>query len=246
MQFTYDAYRELLSLLNQHGYEIANYYNWQTKGRCVILRHDIDSSIERALKFAALEQECGATSTYFVLLRSDFYNVFSPKSIAQLAEIHQMGHEIGLHFDEMAYPAIIGNTAEVKKAILHEAKALESIIDLPVSTVSMHRPSKAILEADLQIPGMINSYSNVFFKQFKYLSDSRHTWREPVMDIVKNEQYEQLHILTHAVGYCEKNTSLQEWTENFLFAALPERWEILNQNFTNLQDVVPKSRIVKG
>lgn len=243
MQFTYDAYRELLSLLKQHGYEIANYHNWQTKRRCVILRHDIDSSIECALKFAALEQECGVASTYFVLLRSDFYNVLSPKSRDWLEEIHQMGHEIGLHFDEMAYPAIIGNITEVKEAILQETKLLESIIDFPISTVSMHRPSKAILEADLQISGMINSYSNVFFKQFKYLSDSRHHWREPVMDIVKNEQHDQLHILTHAVGYFEKDTSLQEWTTAFLHMAVLDRWNILNENFTDLKAVVPKSKI---
>lgn len=245
MQFTYDAYRGLLSLLKQHDYETAGYHNWETKKRCVILRHDIDNSIECALRFAALEQECGVTSTYFVLLRSDFYNVLSRKSRDQLAQIRKMGHAIGLHFDEMAYPKIIGDSAGVKEAILQEAELLQHAINSPVLTVSMHRPSRAILNADLQIPGIVNSYSNVFFKQFKYLSDSRHHWREPVLDIVENEQYEQLHILTHAVGYGEENTSLQQWTAAFLHTAVLDRWNILNENFTDLDSVASRSKIQK-
>ena len=80
MTFTFDGYRSLLWLLREHGYEVANYHNWQEKKRCVILRHDIDSSIEDATAFAALERDEGVTSTYFVLLTSDFYNVFSKAS----------------------------------------------------------------------------------------------------------------------------------------------------------------------
>lgn len=40
MDFTYDGYCSLLSLIEQSGYEIVDYKNWEEKKRCVILRHD--------------------------------------------------------------------------------------------------------------------------------------------------------------------------------------------------------------
>lgn len=45
MKFTYDAYRSLLSLLRERGYAVRNYHNYADAPRCVILRHDIDTSL---------------------------------------------------------------------------------------------------------------------------------------------------------------------------------------------------------
>ena len=39
------------------------------------------------------------------------------------------------------------------------------------------------------VPGMINGYGKVYFKEFKYLSDSRRWWREPVEEIIESGQY---------------------------------------------------------
>ena len=96
MHFTYEAYKNLLSDLKAHGYETASYENWQEKGRCVILRHDIDNDISKALQLAKLEWNVGVKSAYFVLVTSDFYNVFSARSGALLQEIAACGHESGL------------------------------------------------------------------------------------------------------------------------------------------------------
>lgn len=43
MKFTYQAYRELLSLLREQGYAIRNYHDYEDAPRCVILRHDISN-----------------------------------------------------------------------------------------------------------------------------------------------------------------------------------------------------------
>ena len=61
----------------------------------------------------------------------------------------------------------------------------------------MHRPSKDFLEMDLEIPNVINSYQKKFFNDFKYVSDSRMSWRENVEEIVDSEKYSQLHILSY-------------------------------------------------
>lgn len=41
---------------------------------------------------------------------------------------------------------------------------MEKMLNLPISSVSMHRPSKQTLEANYRIPGIINSYSKMFLK----------------------------------------------------------------------------------
>lgn len=75
--FSYDFYRDLLELLSQNKYKVVNYDIWKDYEKCVILRHDIDNDIAKAAKLAEIEYECGVQSTYFVLVTSNFYNVFS-------------------------------------------------------------------------------------------------------------------------------------------------------------------------
>lgn len=164
MNFTYDSYRGLLQLLKKHNYGVATYHNWEQYRRCVILRHDIDNDIEKSVQLAKVEYACDVTSTYFVLVTSDFYNVFSKHSGEMLREIMALGHEIGLHFDEVRYPELAGNTEEICKKIAQEASILRCVTGTPVTTVSMHRPSKEILAANLKIPNIINSYSKDFLK----------------------------------------------------------------------------------
>lgn len=243
MNFTYDDYHNLLLLLQKHGYEIVNYNNWNSKKRCAILRHDIDTDIDKALKMAHKECNWGIESTYYVLLTSDFYNIFSKNNNEKLHDIIKCGHEIGLHFDEMNYPELNGNIDAICEKIQEEAKILEKVIGKPVEAVSMHRPSREILEADLQIPGMINSYGQIFFHDFKYLSDSRRHWREPVEEIIQSEQYERLHILTHAFWYDEKEKGMRDTLKLFVNSANEQRYAILNKNFTDLNSVIEKDEI---
>ena len=54
--------------IGKSGYTITDYHNYQNTENPCILRHDIDYSIERAVKFAKMEKELGAASTYFVLV----------------------------------------------------------------------------------------------------------------------------------------------------------------------------------
>ena len=245
MRFTYDAYRELLVLLDNHGYKCVDYHDWQSNQRCVILRHDIDNDIACALEFAKLEAELHAKSTFFVLVSSDLYNAFSRKSTEKLKQILDYGHEIGLHFDETKYPEAMGDVEEVRLHILEEAAVLGKAIGRSVTCVSMHRPSQAILDANLAVPGMVNSYGRTYFHAFKYLSDSRRRWREPVEQIITSEEYERLHILTHAFWYREEEQDMRMTLETFMNHANDERYWMLRDNITNFDEILSESD-VKG
>lgn len=244
MDFTYDSYYQLLSLLKSCGYEVTSYDSWSEKKRCVILRHDIDIDIQRAVELAKKENEWKVQSTYFVLLTSNFYNVFSKRNLDLLQKIIGYGHEIGLHFDETSYPACIGNADLIRGKILKEKEVLELLLEKQVRMVSMHRASKEFLSADLQIPGMFNSYSNVFFHDFKYLSDSRRCWREPVFEIIKSNQYKRLHILTHAFWYRNEELDIHAAIKEFVNSGNREKYDNLNENIRDLEKIMSVEEIL--
>lgn len=243
MKFSYSGYRELLRLLNDNKYSIVSYIDWKEKNNCIILRHDIDNDLKKAVNLAELENHENVQSTYFALISSDFYNVFSLSAKQQLNRIIEMGHNIGLHFDEVQYPELTGNLEALKEKIIEECQILEKAIDHPVKVVSMHRPSQLMLDADLQIPGIINSYGMTFFKEFKYLSDSRRRWREPVEEIIKSQKYDKLHILTHAFWYGESEKSINETVADFVNRGSKDRYSYMADNITDLNSIMTMDQI---
>lgn len=242
MTFTYQGYRGLLALLREEGYAFRGYHDWQDAPRCVILRHDIDTSLPQAVKLAELEAEEGVRSTWFVLLRTDFYNVFSKSSLRALHRIQALGHEIGLHFDEASYVPALGPD-ELVQSVIKECGLLSALLETRVSSVSMHRPSETTLEAGYQIPGIVNSYGKTFFQDFKYLSDSRRRWREPVEDTVRAGEYDRLHILTHAFWYREEEEDISRTVGDFIRAANRERYRQMADNITDLPSIVREGEI---
>ncbi len=244
MEFTYCAYTELIRLLQETGYAVKGYDDYAGSGRCVILRHDVDNSLEKALDMARVEHQMdGIRSTYFLLLTGSFYNVFSLKGMKIIEEILSCGHEIGLHFDEVIYPELMGNAGAIREKISIEADILSKAVGRPITKVSMHRPSKSILESNLAIPGIINTYSEKFFKEFKYLSDSRRRWREPVEEIIREQSHKRLQILLHPFWYNEKEKDIRESISLFINKANLERYDELNENLSNLSEIMDRDEV---
>ena len=201
----------------------------------MILRHDIDYSLEQAVKLARIEKDLGVRSTYFVLLSSDFYNPASSSSYRYLHEILDLGHDIGLHFDETAYSY---ERFGMEYFIRKEARILSDLIDVNINSFSLHRPNHFSLETEIRIPGLINSYGEEFFHGFKYLSDSRRRWREPVEEIIEKGEFEKLHILTHAFWYHEDDLTISETILDFLRSASRERKLTMKDNITDLEHIL--------
>ena len=235
MNFTYTDYAALIDLLRENGYAFSSYVNYPGRGKCVILRHDIDYSLEQAVKLARIEKDLGVRSTYFVLLSSDFYNPASSSSYRYLHEILDLGHDIGLHFDETAYSY---ERFGMEYFIRKEARILSDLIDVNINSFSLHRPNHFSLETEIRIPGLINSYGEEFFHGFKYLSDSRRRWREPVEEIIEKGVFEKLHILTHAFWYHEEDLTISETILDFLRSASRERKLTMKDNITDLEHIL--------
>lgn len=242
MDFTYKDYINLINLLKQKNYEFTDYNSYKNIRKSVIFRHDVDNSLEKALEVARIEKENSVNSTFFVLLSTDFYNVFSKKSDSIIKEILNYGHKIGLHFDEKKYA--IKSKEELENYIEFEKNILEVVFDIVVDAVSMHRPSKWILENDIQFKNVINSYSKEFLHQFKYLSDSRMYWREDVLKIIESRQYEKLHILTHPIWYAEHRGDIKERVSDFVKGANKDRYYQMKDNIKDIDEIVREGEII--
>ena len=236
MQFTYNAYEQFINSVIVNGYRIIDYEEESSKG--VILRHDVDYSLKKTVRIAEIEHDCGVSSTFFIMITSDFYNVFSQDGRRISERLLSLGHDIGLHFDEMRYPDLEGKGKEISEKIILEAEILSRAIGKKVTKVSMHRPSQEIIEADLEIPGIINTYSSKYFSEFKYLSDSRRRWREPALEIISGGKYNRLQVLVHPFWYNDEELSLSDSIRFFVNSSNYERYQSFNDNFTNLSEVM--------
>lgn len=236
MKFTYDAYVELINLLKEKEYHFCNYLDYNKYKKTVIFRHDVDTSLDKALEMAKLEFNNNIKSTFFVLLSTNFYNIFSKESNKVLKDIMGSGHDVGLHFDEKRYD--ISSPKELEYWVKRESDILSYVLDREIKVVSMHRPSRWILEYDIQFNDIINSYSKKFFVEFKYLSDSRMHWREDVIGIIESESYNRLHILTHPFWYSAKSETINKKLMDFINKAKVERYYHLKDNIRDLNELI--------
>ena len=104
-----------------------------------MLRHDLDMSIEAALQVARVEHAIGMKATYFVLLRTEFYNPFSEIARETLFEIMNLGHRIGLHFDASLYQ---DGGGDFENVVDWECETLSRLLRREVDIVSFHRPAE--------------------------------------------------------------------------------------------------------
>lgn len=245
MQFTYESYTALLKNLNSKGYHFTNYNSWQGAERSVILRHDVDYSLEKAVLLSETEKAAfpeGVQATYFILVSTDFYNIHSQDSKKQIRQIIRSGGIIGLHFDETQYD--ISSEEKMREYVREETDILSAAAGEQVNVVSMHRPSEKFLSSEMEFPGMINSYGETYFKNMKYLSDSRRCWRENADEIIESVRYPRLHILTHPFWYMHgREIPLRETLENAVLHASLHYYDRLDNNFRDLNTELKRSEI---
>jgi hypothetical protein len=150
--FTLDHYREILRAAREGGYRFAGFDGPPAHGD-LLLRHDVDLSLEAALAMAELEAEEDATTTYLLMTRSVFYNLASREGEAALGRLRALGHRVGLH---AVYPHA----------------DLDERFD---RVVAWHNPEPAYMSAP--IDGAVNVMEETYFDPAAYRSDSNHRWR---------------------------------------------------------------------
>ena len=150
--FDLGHYREILEAARAGGYAFKPFGDDPERGD-LFLRHDIDLSLDAALRMAELEAELGALATYLLMTESVFYNLASSEGVTAIARLRELGHAVGLH---AVYPTV----------------ELDERFD---AVVSWHNPDAAYMSE--RIPGAINVYAEPYFSPPAYRSDSNQNWR---------------------------------------------------------------------
>lgn len=199
--FTLTQYRHLIQLAKAKYSFI--FFNEITDDKNLCLwRHDVDFSVENAVKLSQIEKNENVHSTYFIQLSSNFYNVFDPSILKLIKEIISNGHRIALHFYHKAYE--INDQKDLETHLSFEKEILEKLTNQKVVAFSFHNPDESIKKfTKLSYSGLVNVYSNEIFNNFSYCSDSNGYWRFQNLDTFLKEGKERIQVLTHPIWWQE-------------------------------------------
>ena len=208
--FTLEHYRELLRAAREGGYRWA-FFDHEPKDGDLILRHDVDLSLDAALRMAELEAEEGAAATYFLMTESVFYNLASSEGRAALERLEELGHRVGLH-------------AVWPNAQLDERFA-------PV--VAWHNPDLEYMTA--AVAGAVNVMGEPWFAPETYRSDSNQRWRHgcPHADLAAGA-FRWLQLLTHPEIWAYAGETMAETMHTMLDAERDRRIELLRADRIDL------------
>ena len=177
MDFTRKKYLQFLSQLKDSGYEFityANYCDGQLPQRFVILRHDVDLKPLNSLAFAREEEKVGVKATYY------FRAVPQSWDEAIIQAIHQLGHEIGYHYESLT--TCKGNVQKAYADFVENLKRLRLLV--PVSTICMHGSPRSPYDSkdiwtqyDFKALKIIGEpYLTTDFSRMLYLTDTGRRW----------------------------------------------------------------------
>lgn len=198
VDFTLGGYIKRLEVLLDRGYSISGDFREVESTRTLYLRHDVDLSLEAAVEVARIEAQIGVSSTYFVLLTSDYYNPLSSTSRKMLEELLKLGHSLGLHFDQSVYSDKSPRT--LSESVLKEARLLEALTGLPTLFFSQHRPGTHgfFSNHNLEIHDV---YSQIESPMISYFSDATGTFRFGDYQ-AEVEAGKSFQLLTHPIWWC--------------------------------------------
>jgi hypothetical protein len=197
--FDFEHYRELLDAARAGGYRFA-FFEGEPREGDLLLRHDVDLSLEAALRLAELEAEAGARATYFLMTESVFYNLASEEGERALARLRELGHRIGLH---AVYPRA----------------ACDERFD-PV--LAWHNPDPAYMREPVH--GMVNVMQAPWFAPETYRSDSNQQWRSGCPhEELRAGAYPWLQLLTHPEIWAYPGETMSETMHAMLDAERERR-----------------------
>ena len=214
-EFSLEHHRELLEAAKAGGYRFAGFDRAPEAGDLTI-RHDVDLSLQAAIKMAEVESEAGAWSTWCLMTRSVFYNLASEEGDRAIERLRALGGRVAHH-------------------------AVWPHVDLdrrfePV--VAWHNP---VLEYMMDpIDGATNAMSPPWYDPERFRSDSNQNWRHrgrdarcPHRELAAGE-LDWLHLLIHPEIWVYDGHTMQETMESFLAAERELRLEQLRADRIDL------------
>ena len=208
--FDLEHYVELLDAARAGGYRFC-FFDREPRAGDLLLRHDVDMSLDAALEMAELEAGKDVAATYFLMRQSDFYNLDTRPGAAAIARLRQLGHRVGFH------------------AVYPDA-TLDERFD-PV--LAWHTPDPEYMSEP--VVGAVNVMQPGFFDPAHYRSDSNQHWRNgsPYEELGRGA-FEWLQLLVHPEIWVYEGRSMRETMIAMLDAERELRWARLAENRIDL------------
>lgn len=209
--FSFRDYSGALDAFRAEGYAVTGFAGYLNAPRAkhLILRHDLDNSIDQALRVARLDAQQGCSSSFFVRVHALGYNLMSLRSLQALREMEDLGHEVGLHL-EGGINEVVGDEDNFVWADRQRA-VFEAATGRSLTGFSVHEPARmgGIGFADALLERWSDSVTYHAYEDrfttpvMKYLSDSSGNWREGHFGLWVGRE-PLLQVLTHPFWWFEK------------------------------------------
>ena len=197
--FDLGHYRELLDAAAAGRYRFAGFERDPEPGD-LLVRHDVDLSLDAALAMGELEAAAGARATYLLMTRSVFYNLASEEGERAIARLRELGHAVGLH---AVFPHV----------------DLDERFD-PV--VAWHNPEPPFMHEP--IAGAANPMASPWFSPDHYRSDSNQHWRSGCPhEALGRAELEWLQLLIHPEIWVYEGSTMRETMHSLLDAERERR-----------------------
>jgi hypothetical protein len=184
--FDLDHYAELLEAARSGGYRFV-FFDREPRAGDLLLRHDVDLTLDAAVRLAEFEAEHGAPATYLLMTQSVFYNLDSPEGERALGRLRELGHRVGLH------------------AVWPKAE-LDGRFD-PV--VAWHNPDPEYMSRPVETA--VNVMAPPYFDPDHYRSDSNQHWRSGCPhEELRGGRFEWLQLLTHPEIWVYPGATMRE------------------------------------
>jgi hypothetical protein len=208
--FSLEHYRELLEAAKTGGYRFAA-FEGQPRAGDLLLRHDVDLSLDAAVQMAEVEAAAEAWSTWFLMTRSAFYNLDSSDGERAIARLRELGGRIA-----------------------HHAMWPNADLDARFEPVfAWHNPEAEFMSAAVE--GATNVMAPPWFDADHYRSDSNQRWRHGCPQVgLERGEFEWVQLLIHAEIWVYDGQSMAETMQSFLDADRTRRLEHLRADRIDL------------
>lgn len=231
MDFTITAYKELLTALKNQNYTFQTYegFTKQPEPNTIILRHDVDARKQNSFEFSKIQSDLGIRGTYYFRI--------IPQSFDEhlIKEMHQMGHEIGYHYETMDTSR--GNIDKAYNEFCRHLEAFRNIV--PVETICMHGSPLSKFDNrdiwkkyDYKKLGLIaEPYFDLDFNTVFYLTDTGRCWdgnkvsvRDKVMDHNSITNQDFIKRKYHTTKDIIFDINKGDFPKKVMFTFHPQRW----------------------
>ena len=228
MDFTIKKYKELISALKDAGYEFVTYAEYcegLRADKLVVMRHDVDRSVERARRLAEVELEVGVKASYY------FRDKFINENSDDIRYIESLGHEVGYHYEDLVMEK--GDVDKAYARFMRNIEKMRQVAD--VRTITMHGAPTSRFDSkemwrvcDYKKLGLIGEPQfDVDWNEMFYLTDTGRSWN----GVSRRDKVVEFKLIWEAKGWVYKTTDdvikavrNGSFPKRMMMTTHPQRW----------------------